>query len=128
MNRIIQIVIIISLIIFINGYSLRETFRTQDASGIPSKMLLSDWYPEHKPMTVSNMEFSNQWVNYPIFPAHSTNINNIRQWYKPNNGLCVDPELCGNVYNDLKLTIPQQPKLPGFDNGIRVNYYNTDND
>lgn len=125
MNRGIEIVLIVGLIFVLHGYSLREAFTTRDASEVPSKMLLEDWYPEFKPYpTYSNMEFSNQWVNYPIFPAHSTKINNLRQWRKPNNGQCIEPEMCGNVYEDREVELPQQPKVPGFDNGTRVNYYN----
>lgn len=121
----IQIVLIMGVIIFLYGYGLREAFTTRDASDVPSKLLLEDWYPEKKPKaTYSNQEFSTQWINLPIFPAHSSKINNLRQWRKPNNGTCIEPEMCGNVYEDRKVRLPQQPKIPGFDSGTRVNYYN----
>lgn len=124
-SRQLQIILIIGLIIFLHGYQVRETFTTRDASEVPSKLLLADWYPEHKPNAqISAMGYGTQWVNYPIFPAHSTDINNLRQWRKPNNGQCIEPDLCGNVYDDRKVQIPDQPEVPGFNNGIRVNYYN----
>ncbi len=125
MNRGIQIVIIVGLILMLYGYGMREAFTTRDASPVPSKLLLSDWYQENKPnATYSDEQYSTQWVNYPIFPAHSTKINNLRQWRKPNDGQCIEPDMCGKVYQDRKVKIPQQPKYPGFDNGTRINFYN----
>lgn len=125
MNRKIQIAIIVGLIIFLYGYGLRESFTTRDASEVSSKLLLEDWYPVNKPnATYSDEQFDTQWVNYPIFPAHSKNINNLKQWRKPNNGQCIEPTMCGNVYKDRKVKLPQQPEVPGFNNGIRINYYN----
>lgn len=125
MKRGVQIVILVGLIIFLYGYGIREAFTTRDASEVPSKLLLKDWYPEHKPdATYSDEQFGTQWINYPIFPAHSTKINNLKQWRKPNNGQCIEPEMCGNVYEDRKVVLPQQPEVPGFNKGLRVNYYN----
>lgn len=126
MNTYLEISFIILIIFSLYMYSLREAFTTSTSSGeFPSKMLLSDWYPLHKPdPTVSNMAFSTQYVNYPIFPAHSVDINNLEQWRKPNNGQCTRAEMCGGVYDDREITIPLQPKMPGFDKGTRVNYYN----
>jgi hypothetical protein len=119
--------IVISVLIFLCLCKSRESFTTQTASGnYPSKMLLADWYPLHKPNPmVSDLTAQDQYVNDPIFPAHSTNINNLRQWRKPNNGMCSRSEMCGDVYDDRDVVLPTPAKILGFDNNkIRVNFYN----
>lgn len=127
MNTYLEITFIVLAIVSLYMFSLREAFTTLTSSGeYPSKLLLSDWYPLHKPNpTVSDMGYDKQYVNYPIFSAHSTNINNLQQWRKPNNGQCSTPEMCGNVYSDRDVTLPPQVEMPGFTNGIRVNFYDS---
>lgn len=118
---------VISIIIFISLYTYRESFTTQTSSGnYPSKLLLTDWYPLHKPSpNVSELTSQDQYINNPIFPSHSTNINNLRQWRKPNNGMCSRSEMCGDVYDDRDVNLPIPAKILGFDNNkIRVNFYN----
>jgi hypothetical protein len=127
MTRYLEIALILLAIYSLTMYSLREGFSLQEAGSVKETLFLADWYPIHKPdATLSDEAMDTQYVNYPIFPAHSTNTNNLKQWRKPNNGQCVRPEICGNVYGDRKIILPKQPISPGFDNGIRVNYYNVD--
>jgi hypothetical protein len=125
-TRYLEITFIIIAIFALSMYSIKETFSTLSASGVyPSQLLLEKWYPLHKPKpTVSDLESSDQYVNYPIFPAHSVHINNLRQWRKPNNGTCSRAEMCGDVYDNRKVTLPTEAEMPGFNKGIRVNYYN----
>lgn len=93
---------------------------------VPSKVLLDGWYPTHKPQPmVSDLNEQDQYKNYPIFPAHSTLINNFRQWRKPTNGKCVRADMCGDFYDDREVTLPENVEMPGFDKGLRVNFYNT---
>ena len=126
LTRYLEIIFIVLSVFSLYMYSIKETFTTQSGSGMyPSKLLLNSWYPLHQPKpTVSKLESSDQYVNYPIFPAHSIYINNLRQWYKPNNGTCSRAEMCGDVYDNRKVTLPEEVEMPGFDKGIRVNYYN----
>jgi len=125
MNTYLELAFIVLAIVSLYMYSIREAFTTLTSSGeYPSKLLLSDWYPVHKPKpTVSGMSSDTQFVNYPIFSAHSTNINNLQQWRKPNNGQCSRAEMCGDVYSDREVTLPTPAQMPGFDNGTRVNFY-----
>ena len=128
LTRYLEIIFIVLTIFSLSMYSIKETFKTQTKSGsgiYTSKLLLSNWYPLHEPKTtISDLESSEQYVNYPIFPAHSLHINNLRQWYKPNNGTCTRAEMCGDVYDNRKVTLPKETEMPGFNKGIRVNYYN----
>jgi hypothetical protein len=113
-------------------YGIKETFVSGSGKKLnpdkyPSELLLKDWYPVQKPAPhPSKFGEEDQYKNYPIFPAHSTNINNLKQWRKPNNGRCVRAEMCGDFYEDRSVTLPMPAQMPGFDNGIRVNFYNTD--
>lgn len=104
---------------------LREAFTTKSSSGdYPSKLLLADWYPLHKPRPTFSDLGSLQYLNDPVFPAHSTDINNLRQWRKPNNGVCSRSEICGNFYDDRKITLPLPLRLPSFsEQEKRVNMY-----
>ncbi len=125
MIRYLEIACIILSIYALYRINMREAFSLKNAGDLKRSLLLDQWYPIHKPkVAISDMTMEKQYVNYPIFPAHSLNINNLKQWRKPNNGKCSPPGLCGNVYNDRKVVLPKQPIAPGFDNGIRVNYYN----
>jgi hypothetical protein len=127
-TRYLEITFIIIAIFALSMYSIKEAFTTQTGSSYgvyPSKLLLTDWYPLHKPTpSVSDLESSDQYVNYPIFNARSVHINNLRQWRKPNNGTCSRAEMCGDVYDYRKVTLPTEAEMPGFNKGIRVNYYN----
>lgn len=125
MIRYLEIGFIILSIYALYMHTMREAFSLRDAGSVKGGMLLDGWYPLHKPSPgISDLSMETQYVNYPIFPAHSMNINNLKQWRKPNNGQCSPPDLCGNVYGDRKVELPMQPPVPGFDNGTRVNYYN----
>ena len=125
MIRYLEISLIVLCILALYMHSMRETFTLRNAGSVKGKLLLDGWYPIHKPNAqLSDMSMQTQFVNYPVFPAHSMNINNLKQWRKPNNGQCAPPDLCGDVYDDRKVVLPKQPAVPGFDNGIRVNYYN----
>jgi hypothetical protein len=126
MTRYLEIAFIVLMIVGLCMYDRREGFSLRDAGSVNSKLLLEGWYPVNKPTAeISDLTMEDQYVNYPIFPAHYTkNVNNLRQWRKPNNGQCSPPDLCGKVYSDRKVTLPKQPKMPGFDNGTRVNFYN----
>lgn len=125
MTRYLEIAFIIVCIVALYMYSIREAFTLRDAGSVSEKLLLDGWYPIQKPNAeLSDMNMEDQYKNYPVFPAHSTNINNLRQWRKPNDGQCSPPDLCGNVYDDRKITLPKNVKMPGFDDGVRVNFYN----
>ena len=125
MIRYLEIALIVLSIYALYMIRMKETFTLRNAGNPKGGLLLDGWYPIHKPSVgLSDMTMQTQYVNYPIFPAHSLNINNLKQWRKPNNGQCSPPDLCGNVYNDRKVVLPQQPPVPGFNDGTRVNYYN----
>ena len=131
--RYLEITLIVVAIIVLYSYGIKESFENMDSLSnkslhpdkYPSDVLLADWYPKHKPSpTISKLNEEHQYKNYPIFSAHSAQNNNLRQWRKPNNGRCVRPENCGNFYENRKITLPVESKMPGFDKGVRVNYYN----
>ena len=126
MTRFLEIAFIVLMIVGLCMYDMREGFSLRDAGDVNSKLLLDGWYPLNKPdAEISDLTMEDQYVNYPIFPAYYTkNVNNLRQWRKPNNGQCSPPDLCGKVYSDREVTLPKKPKMPGFDNGTRVNFYN----
>ena len=61
--------------------------------------------------------------DYPVFPVSSCGTNNIRYWRRPNNGQCTPASMCGGLYTDTEQKIPPPPVAPEWDNGIRVNYF-----
>lgn len=72
---------------------------------------------------ISKNNASDIYTNYPVFPASSCKINNIRYWRRPTNGKCSRAEMCGNLYSDTKPNIPPQPPLLDWGQVPRVNYY-----
>jgi hypothetical protein len=86
------------------------------------KPLLYGDYNVKTPPFLSALNASDIYREYPIFPAHSTKINNIRYWTKPENGTCSRAELCGYFYDDYtNQHIPPPLQSPGWNK--RVNYY-----
>lgn len=76
---------------------------------------------------ISKNNASDIYTNYPVFPASSCKINNIRYWRRPTNGKCSRAEMCGNLYSDTKPNIPPQPPLLEWGQVPRVNYYKAHN-
>jgi hypothetical protein len=86
------------------------------------KPILYGDYNVKTPPYLSAFNASDIYKEYPIFPAHSTEINNIRYWTKPENGKCSRAELCGWFYDAYtEQHIPPPPPTPGWDK--RINYY-----
>lgn len=90
------------------------------------KPILYDTYNIQKKPGLSNNGAINIYKNYPVFPATSTNNNNIRYWRRPTNGKCTAADFCGGVYDYTSHPIPEKAPAPKWDNGIRVNYYESD--
>lgn len=121
---------ILGIILFIYLYNFREAFTTQSAMGeVPAKLLLDGWYPTNNPHPVlSDLTAQDQYINKPVFSAHSPHINNLLQWRKPNNGSCSRSEMCGEFYDNRTVTLPSPPIFPSFNsNKTRVNFYNQSN-
>ena len=73
---------------------------------------------------ISTLGSSQLWKYYPVFPASSTQSNNIRYWKTPNNGKCTPSEMCGGIYSsNYNLTIPSPPTTPDINARGRVNFY-----
>ena len=89
------------------------------------KLILHDDYNVKTPPYLSRFNASDIYKEYPVFPAHSTQINNIRYWTKPENGKCSRAELCGWFYDAYtEQHIPPALTAPGWNK--RVNYYEED--
>ena len=89
------------------------------------KPLLQGDYNLKTPPYLSALNASDIYKEYPIFPAHSTEINNIRYWTKPENGTCSRAEVCGYLYEDYTdQHIPPPLAQPGWNK--RVNFYEED--
>ena len=63
--------------------------------------------------------------DYPVFPATSCGTNNIRYWRRPSNGQCTPASMCGGLYTNTEQKIPPQTASPKWDDGIRVNYFDS---
>ena len=87
-------------------------------------------YPVKENPQLSNLSSENIWKDYPVFSvgSYEQKTNNVRYWKNPNNGKCSPATFCNSIYNDKKIEIPPPPKAPEWDNGIRVNFYDTIND
>jgi hypothetical protein len=91
---------------------------------VDKPILYGDYNVLAKPH-LSALNASDIYKEYPIFPAHSLDINRIRYWTKPENGTCSRAEMCGYLYDEYTpQDIPPPPSVPGWNK--RVNYYEED--
>jgi hypothetical protein len=91
---------------------------------VDKPILYGDYNVLAKPH-LSALNASDIYKEYPIFPAHSLDINRIRYWTKPENGTCSRAEMCGYLYDEYTpQDIPAPPPTPGWNK--RVNYYDED--
>jgi len=75
------------------------------------------------PPELMNQGSADIYKNYPVFPAGSVEINNLRYWKTPNNGKCSPAEFCGAYYNEKQMPI-NTLLAPNPEWGKeRVNYY-----
>ena len=74
---------------------------------------------------ITNNEAKDIYKNYPVFPASCLTNNNIRYWKTPNNGMCEPAEFCGGLYEPTIHPVPKPSLPPKWDNGLRVNYYDS---
>jgi hypothetical protein len=83
-------------------------------------------YPVKENPGVTNLGSEQLYKDYPIFPAKSDKINNIRYWDTPNNGQCSPGCMCGGLYDKKTIDIPAPPPVPQWGKGTRVNYYDSE--
>lgn len=89
------------------------------------KPLLYDVYQERHNPRVTADNISQVSKDYPLFPAHSVETTNIRNWKNPDNGTCTPTEFCNALYEDLPAfptAEPLQPPVWG-DKRLRINFY-----
>ena len=87
--------------------------------------LLYNDYLVNKNPGASAISASQQYVDYPVFPASSCGTNNLRYWRRPTNGQCSRADMCGGLYMNTKQKIPPPPVAPKWGAGLRVNYFDT---
>jgi len=93
--------------------------------------LLEGSYPYTGSKTVSNKDYNDIWMKYPVFRVGSYEqiTNNLRYWSNPDDGECVRADMCDALYKDkevLSNVIQPLGPVPETMSGVRVNYYNTD--
>ena len=122
---IIFVMAFISMVLDIKKLS-KEGFLNLTPGNYPisvDKPILHGFYNEKKNPGVTANQASDIYNNYPVFPASCSYNNNIRYWKKPTNGKCEPAEFCGGLYEETIHPIPKPPRQPRWDNGTRVNYY-----
>jgi len=132
MNTLVSLLCVILIISFLSisldikrsDCGCREGFLNPDKYPLSvEKPLLRGFYKEKKNPGITNNEAKDIYQNYPVYPASCPQNNNIRYWKTPNNGQCEPAEFCGGLYETTVHPIPPPPRQPGWDNGIRVNYF-----
>lgn len=91
-----------------------------------TKPLLQGDYPLQKAGAgLSDLDSRSMSAFYPVFPnSYLQRTNNVRYWATPNNGTCIPANMCGTLYEDKKIDIPQFPPIIPFSSkDTRVNVY-----
>lgn len=107
-------------------FDSREGF-IDSAGAYPNSVnepILTNSYPLKTPGGLSNWNYSSQWKLYPTWSvgSYAQKTNNIKNWTQPCNGTAAPADICGGLYNTVKVPetcIPAPPKR----NCSRVNYY-----
>jgi len=131
LSIVLLIMLSILLIIIIPRFFIfyKENFSNLSPGEFPDSVsypILKDDYPLKTPPQLSSLDSEQLYKYNPIYLAKSDKTNNIRYWKSPNNGKCSSAEFCNSMYNEKNIVIPGEPKNPGWDDGIRVNYYISD--
>jgi hypothetical protein len=125
------LLIILMIVIFTASIAPSIDFNTQLENfenpgkypiSVDQPLLYGD-YKVSKHPSVSKNGSEQNYLNYTVFPATSCTSNNIRYWRRPTNGKCSRADFCGNLYEDTQQDIPPPVPAPQWDDGIRVNYY-----
>ena len=129
-GMIIILIIIISIgLICLSVYakSIMEVFEQPGKYPISvDRPLLYKNYNVSQNPGISTNGAEQNYVNDPVFPAHSCINNNIRYWRRPTNGLCSAPDFCGNLYTNTEPNIPDSAVAPEWDTGVRVNFFDSE--
>jgi len=123
LNGILCGIIVLGILVILGG--AKETFISRGAYPKSlDKRILSDTYPMKTPGGLSNWNYSNQWELYPTWAvgSYAQKTNNIKNWSQPCNGTAAPADVCGGLYNPIKVKDPCIHGPP-VRNCLRVNYY-----
>ena len=117
------LLILVLYTILIRLFPMKEGFLTSGEYPVAvDKPILYDSYNVKENPGADALGAAQIYVDYPIFPATSLEINNIRYWNIPTNGTCTAPDMCNGLYKSTaqKRFTPSKP--PAWNNERRVNY------
>jgi hypothetical protein len=94
------------------------------------KPILYEVYPYSGKKYTNNNSVTNVWWKNPMFSlsSYAQITNNLRYRKNPDNGRCIRSDICDVLYNDkdmLSNVAEPLPPVPETQQGVRVNYYNT---
>ena len=122
----IVVIVVVYFGMIINDSKIKESFLSPGKFPVSvTQPLLYKNYVVKKNPGASALSHSQQYVNYPIFPATSCGTNNLRYWRLPTDGQCSRADMCGGLYKKTEPRIPSPPPAPKWGEGLRVNYYDT---
>jgi len=92
--------------------------------------ILKDSYPLTGRKGLSNNQYNDIWWHYPVFKIGSYEqiTNNIKYPNNPDNGTCINADICGSLYKEYQTESNISEVLPPVPvgAGARINYYRTD--
>ena len=117
------------VVFFIKSYT-NEPFTNLTPGNYPctvDTIPLEGWYTAKKDANVSDKPIYQQYKDYPVYSADSTENNNKRLWESPDNGKCTPSDFCGEFY-EKQHVVEKGNVPPPTGNGKRVNYYDSTKD
>ena len=117
------LVLLMGAVPLLSGALIREGLHPGPYPAAVDQPLLAEDYNVVTSPGVSPYNAQTTSKNYPVFPARSCGTNNLRYWRRPGNGTCTPSEFCGSLYEATEQPIPPKAEAPLWDDGIRVNYY-----
>lgn len=121
LNYMIMLIIILG-VIHILGRTTETFIGAPYPQGV-TKGLLVDDYPMAPRPGLSNYSYSNAWKLYPVWSvgSYAQQTNNMRYWNMPCNGWTTPADMCGGLYTEKKINVPDLKPPSRCCN--RVNYY-----
>ena len=118
-------------ILKIEGFSTnKQDLETPGIFPVSVDKPILDSFPLIGKGTVSNMNYSEIWKNYPEFSKSSYEqlTNNLRYVNNPDEGTCIRADMCNALYKKIKNKSNIVKPLPPAEEGpgARVGYYRSE--
>lgn len=124
LHIILSILLLLGMFYVYIGYKEGFTLKPGEYPNIDENPILVGDYPvkQNAQLSNNNSEINSKMDSYTPMSSYQQTTNNVKNWVTPDNGTCSPADFCGALYNKKVFNMISN-KRPNDTNGIRVNYY-----